>query len=248
MVLCFVSSNNRSNVIYLEDSRPLNVFDKDLLNIFCANVAVALDNLKLANELERTQKEVVERIGAVAETRSEETGNHVRRVAEYCYMLARAAGMDEAEAQMLKEAAPMHDIGKVGIPDSILNKPGKLTPEEFETMKKHAELGKKLLSNSKSRLLDASAVVAHEHHERWDGDGYPRGLKGDEIHIYGRITAIADVFDAIGSPRCYKKAWHVDRVRAYLKEQRDRQFDPELVDRFLECWEEILEIRERFKD
>ncbi|MCL2830910.1 MAG: DUF3369 domain-containing protein [Betaproteobacteria bacterium] len=247
IVLCFMSSNNRG-VIYLENSFALNVFDKDLLNLFCANVSVALDNLKLANELERTQREVVERIGAVAETRSEETGNHVRRVAEYCYLLAQAVGMDEAEAQMLKEAAPMHDIGKVGIPDSILNKPGKLSAEEFEIMKKHAELGKKLLSNSKSRLLDASAIVAYEHHECWDGSGYPRGLKGTEIHIYGRITAIADVFDALGSPRCYKGAWTIDKVFAYMYEQRERQFDPDLVDRFLEHREKILEIRESFKD
>lgn len=248
MVLCFRSGTNRCNVIYLEGSRVLNVFDKDLLNIFCANVAVALDNLKLANELERTQKEVVERIGAVAETRSEETGNHVRRVAEYCYLLARAIGMDESEARMLKEAAPMHDIGKVGIPDSILNKPGKLDDKEFEVMKKHVDIGKKLLSDSKSRLLDASAIVAYEHHERWDGHGYPRGLQGEEIHVYGRITAIADVFDALGSPRCYKEAWKIDRVFAYMQEQRGKQFDPALIDCLFKHQAEIMEIRESFKD
>jgi response regulator RpfG family c-di-GMP phosphodiesterase len=248
MALCFGSASNHCNVIYLEGSCALNVFDEDILNIFCANVAVALDNLNLANELERTQKEVVERIGAVAETRSEETGNHVRRVAEYCYVLAQAIGMDEEEAQMLREAAPMHDIGKVGIPDSILNKQGELTDEEFEIMKRHTEIGMKLLSNSKSRLLDASAIVAYEHHERWDGLGYPRGLKGEEIHIYGRITAIADVFDALGSPRCYKEAWVIDEVFAYMQEQRGKQFEPKLVDCFLAQRTAIAAIRESFKD
>jgi response regulator RpfG family c-di-GMP phosphodiesterase len=240
--------NRRKNIIYLENARELSVFDKDLLNIFCSNVAVAFDNIHLAEELEHTQKEVVERISAVAETRSEETGNHVRRVAEYGYLLARLSGMDEAEAQILREAAPMHDIGKVGIPDSILNKPGRLTPEEFDIMKRHTEIGKKLLSNSNSHLLDVSAIVAHEHHERYDGKGYPRGLAGEEIHIYGRITAIADVFDALGNARCYKPAWDIDKVFDYMREQRGRQFDPALIDLFLEHEKEVLEIRESFKD
>ena len=248
LVLFFLSRGGGGNIVYVDGASELNVFDKDLLNIFCANVAVAFNNIRLAHELERTQKEVVERIGAVAETRSEETGNHVRRVAEYCHLLSRASGMSEAEAQVLKEAAPMHDIGKVGIPDSILNKPGKLTSEEFEIMKAHAGIGQKLLSGSKSRLLDASAIVAHEHHERYDGTGYPLGLKGKEISIYGRITAIADVFDALGSQRCYKPEWDIDKVFAYMEEQRGKQFDPELIDLFLAHKDEILKIRESFKD
>jgi response regulator RpfG family c-di-GMP phosphodiesterase len=248
MVLFFVSSGRRSNVIYLECTRDLGIFDKDLLNIFCTNVAVAFDNITLSSQLERTQKEVVERIGAVAETRSKETGNHVRRVAQYCYLLARAMGMNEEEATTLREAAPMHDIGKLGTPDSILNKPGKLTDDEFEEMKKHTEIGRALLSGSQSHLLDISAIVAHEHHERYDGKGYPRGLAGGDIHIYGRITAIADVFDALGNVRCYKPAWNIDKVFGYMLEQRGRQFDPVLIDLFLEHKKEVLEIRESFKD
>jgi response regulator RpfG family c-di-GMP phosphodiesterase len=247
-IVLFFWSGGGGNIIYIDGASELNMFDKDLLNIFCSNVVVAFDNISLAYELERTQKEVVERIGAVAETRSEETGNHVRRVAEYCYLLARASGMWEEEAQMLREAAPMHDIGKVGIPDSILNKPGRLTTEEFEIMKRHAEIGKELLSGSNSRLLDISAIVAYEHHERYDGKGYPRGLKGEEIHTYGRITAIADVFDALGSPRSYKQAWPVEEVFNYMMDQRGKQFDPELIDLFLAHKDEILEIRESFKD
>ena len=247
-ILHIQSKGERNDAIYLEGVSNLSVFDKELLHIFCSNVAVAFDNINLACELERTQKEVVERIGAVAETRSVETGNHVRRVAEYCYLLARTHGLAEAEAQMLKEAAPMHDIGKVGIPDSILNKPGKLSAEEFEIMKRHAEIGQKLLSGSQSRLLDLSAVIAFEHHEHFDGKGYPRGLKGDEISLGGRITAIADVFDALSSTRCYKPAWEIPKVFEYMSEQRGKQFDPELIDFFLAYKNEILHIRESFKD
>jgi response regulator RpfG family c-di-GMP phosphodiesterase len=248
IMLFFTYNGSQNNFMYLEGQRELSVFDRDLLDIFCANIAIAFNNIHLAEELERTQKEVVERIGAVAETRSEETGNHVRRVAEYCHLLARACGMSAADAQMLKEAAPMHDIGKVGIPDSILNKPGKLTPEEFEIMKRHVEIGRELLSGSNSRLLDLSAIVAHEHHERYDGKGYPRSIAGEKIHICGRITAIADVFDALGSPRCYKAAWPIEAVFEYMLEQRGRQFDPELIDLLLARKEEVLEIRESFKD
>jgi response regulator RpfG family c-di-GMP phosphodiesterase len=142
----------------------------------------------------------------------------------------------------------MHDIGKVGVPDAILNKPGKLTLEEFDIMKRHAAIGHKLLSGSNSELLDASAIIAYEHHERFDGTGYPQGLRGEDIHIYGRITAIADVFDALGSPRCYKPAWDVDKVFDYMKEQRGRQFDPVLDDLFLAHKDEVLKIRESFRD
>ncbi|MDR1709006.1 MAG: DUF3369 domain-containing protein [Candidatus Accumulibacter sp.] len=249
IVLFFLSAGGCGNIIYLEGgAHELTVFDRDLLDVFCSNVAVAFDNINMAQELERSQKEVVERIGAVAETRSEETGNHVRRVAAYSYLLGRAAGMDETEAQILKEASPMHDIGKVGIPDAILNKPGRLDAEEFEIMKKHAEIGRKLLSGSNSHLLDVSAVVAYEHHERYDGGGYPRGLKGKEISLQGRITAIADVFDALGSPRCYKPAWPIDDVFAYMREQRGKQFDPGLIDLLFAHKDEILVIRESFKD
>ena len=248
VALFFESIDGRSNVIYLEVGRSLGVFEQDLLNIFCANVTVAFDNINLTGELENSQKEVVERIGAVAETRSEETGNHVRRVAHYCHLLGKAAGMSDEEAIIFREAAPMHDIGKVGIPDSILNKPGKLTEKEFEIMKQHSEIGSRLLSGSKSRLLDLSAIVALEHHERYDGGGYPLGLKCDQISLYGRITAIADVFDALGSDRCYKKAWPVDEVFDYLRTQRAKQFDPDLVDLFLAQRGEVLKIRESFKD
>ena len=202
----------------------------------------------LNTEIEETQKEVVFTMGAIGESRSKETGNHVKRVAEYSKILALAYGMDEDEAEMLKQASPMHDIGKVAIPDAILNKPGRFNEEEFEHMKLHAELGYEMLRHSSRALLKAAATVAYEHHEKWAGGGYPRNIKGEEIHIYGRITAVADVFDALGSDRCYKKAWEDEEIFSLFKEQRGKQFDPKLIDLFFENRDAILDVRDRYKD
>jgi len=202
----------------------------------------------LNNEIEETQREVVFTMGAIGESRSKETGNHVKRVAQYSKILALAYGMNEKEADMLKQASPMHDIGKVAIPDAILNKPGSFTDEEFAHMKQHAQLGYEMLKNSKRTLLKAAATVAHEHHERWDGRGYPRGLKGTEIHIYGRITAIADVFDALGSDRCYKKAWDDEKIFKLFHEGHGTQFDPTLVDLFFENIKALQDVRSQYKD
>lgn len=202
----------------------------------------------LEKEIEDTQKEVVFKMGAIGETRSQETGNHVKRVAEYSKILALEYGLSEADAEVLKQASPMHDIGKVGIPDNILKKPGKLDKDEIEIMKTHSKLGYEMLKGSNRPLLKVAAILAHEHHEKWDGSGYPRGLKGEEINIYGRITAIADVFDALGSNRCYKKAWDDEKVFELFRKQRGKHFDPKLVDIFFDKLPLFLEIRDRFKD
>jgi len=202
----------------------------------------------LIQEIEDTQKEVVFTMGSIGESRSKETGNHVKRVAKYSRLLAIYYGLCEDEAKILEQASPMHDIGKVAIADSILNKPARLTKDEFELMKKHAEIGYGMLNYSNRPLLKAATIVAHEHHEKFDGTGYPRGLTGYEIHIYGRITALADVFDALGSDRIYKKAWSDDDIFVHLKEQREKHFDPKLIDIFFEHIDEFLEVREKFKD
>ena len=202
----------------------------------------------LNTEIEETQKEVVFTMGAIGESRSKETGNHVKRVAEYSKLLALHYGLDSREAEILKQASPMHDIGKVAIPDAILNKPGKFNEEEFEYMKRHAEIGYEMLKGSKRELLKAASIVAYEHHEKWDGSGYPRGLKQEEIHIYGRITALADVFDALGSDRCYKEAWSDERIFQLFKEERAKHFDPSLVDLFFKHLDEFLTIRAKFQD
>jgi len=206
------------------------------------------DIYDLQKEIENTQKEVVFTMGAIGETRSKETGNHVKRVAEYSRILARLAGLNELEVNLLADASPMHDIGKVAISDNILHKPGKLTDDEFTIMRHHADIGHKMLAHSTRPLLKIAATIALEHHERWDGNGYPQHLKGEEISIEGRITAIADVFDALGSDRVYKQAWDDEKIFEYFKEQKAKQFDPKLIDIFFENLDQFLLIREQFKD
>ncbi len=202
----------------------------------------------LNEEITDTQKEVVFTMGAIGESRSKETGNHVKRVAEYSKVLALAYGMDEDEAELLRTASPMHDIGKVAIPDSILKKPARLTKEEFDVMKTHTTLGHEMLKHSNRPILHTASIVSYEHHERWDGKGYPQGLKTDETHIYGRITAIADVFDALGSTRVYKPAWDDEKIFSLFKEERGHQFDPKIVDLFFENKEQLIAIRDKFSD
>jgi len=194
-----------------------------------------------------SQKEVILRMGAIAETRSKETGQHVQRVAAYSHLLGQLSGLDKSEVQLIKLASPMHDIGKVAIPDSILKKPGKLTNEEFGTMKDHAQVGYDMLASSKYKILQISAQISLTHHEKWDGSGYPNGLSGEDIPLVGRITAIADVFDALGSDRCYKEAWGLDKILDLFKEQRGKQFDPTLIDVFFANLDQIIEIRDRLK-
>jgi len=204
--------------------------------------------MALKQEIEETQKEIIFTMGAVGESRSKETGNHVKRVAEYSYILAKKYGLDEDECEMLRQASPMHDIGKIAIADSILNKPARFTPEEFEIMKQHAQLGYDMLKHSQRPLLKTAAIVAYEHHEKWNGTGYPNGLAKEDIHIYGRITALADVFDALGSDRVYKKAWDDEKIFKLFKEERGEHFDPKLVDIFFENLDEFLTIRDTLKD
>lgn len=222
--------------------------DLERLTLASTYAAETLISAALAIEIEETQKEVVFTMGAIGESRSKETGNHVKRVAEYSKILALSYGLDEDEAELLKQASPMHDIGKIAIPDSILNKPGRFDENERHIIETHAELGYHMIKNSQRPLLKAAAIVAYEHHEKWDGTGYPRKLKGEEIHIYGRITAVADVFDALGSDRVYKKAWNDADIFKLFKDERGKHFDPKLVDLFFDSIDDILHSREKFKD
>ena len=206
------------------------------------------DIVVLNKDIRETQKEIIFTMGTIGESRSRETGNHVRRVAEYSRLLAEYSGMDRFSAQMLKEASPMHDIGKVGISDAILNKPGRHTPQETEIMRTHAALGYEMLKHSDKELLQIAATISHEHHEKYDGSGYPRGLKGEDISIYARITAVADVFDALGSDRVYKKAWKDEDIFEMLKEQKEKHFDPVLIDIFLNNVDDFKKIRDKYKE
>ncbi len=207
-----------------------------------------IEVIQLNKDIKDTQKEIIFTMGTIGESRSKETGFHVRRVAEYTKLLALHSGMHKYEAELLKQASPMHDIGKIGIPDAILNKPGRLSDEERKVMNTHAQLGFEMLSHSDKELLQMAAIVAYQHHEKWNGSGYPNALKGEEIHIYGRISAIADVFDALGSDRVYKKAWEDEKIFKMFKEESGKHFDPTLIDIFLHHKKEFLEIRDKFKE
>lgn len=244
-----------------------NVKDADYENIQTINrpdelgeISYAIKNMALAiqtneseiaslnEEIISTQKEIIYTMGEIAETRSKETGNHVKRVAEYSKLLALKLGLSEEDAEILKLASPMHDIGKVGIPDSILNKPGRLTPDELVIMKTHASLGYEMLKHSNKRILQTAAIVANEHHEKYDGSGYPQGLKAEDIHIFARITAVADVFDALGSDRCYKKAWDDKKIFQLFKDESGKHFDPKIITVFFENLDAVFSIRDTFKD
>jgi len=229
-------------------AQKVNLFNEEVLHKSDELNEKNRQLIELNKEIMATQSEIINRLGNVSETRSRETAFHVQRVAEYSYLFAKYYGLPEKECLLLKAASPMHDIGKVGIPDGILNKPAKLSEEEFEEMKKHAFLGHEIFKNSKREMLKAASIIAHQHHERWDGNGYPQKLSGKDIHIYGRITTLADVFDALGSERVYKKAWCMEDILDLLKKERGKQFDPDLVDIFLEHLDEFLMVRNSLKD
>jgi HD-GYP domain-containing protein (c-di-GMP phosphodiesterase class II) len=222
--------------------------DLKYLTLAASYAGKSLESVQLHHEIEETQREIIFTMGEIGESRSKETGNHVKRVAEYSYLIAKGLGMDQDECDLIKMASPMHDIGKVAIPDAVLKKPGKLDEEEFKIMQSHTTIGYGLLKNSTRRILKTAAILAHEHHEKWNGKGYPQGLKGKEIHIYGRITAIADVFDALGSERVYKAAWELDRILNLFKEERGHHFDPRVVDVFMKQLPQIIQVRDNYTD
>ena len=249
-VLYFKSGLGKENLLYVShtDFKPLDDVEKNLLDVFSSNAGIAFENAYLKEAREATQEEIVYLLGDAVETRSQETGNHVKRVAEISKLLALAMGVDEEKALRLKSASPLHDLGKIAIPDAILNKNGKLDAEEWEIMKTHAEVGYNMLNDSKHETLQYAAIIAHEHHERWDGEGYPRKLVGDDIHLFGRITAVADVFDALNAVRCYKPAWPMDKIEAYFIEQSGKQFDPKIVTVLFDNIAEIKNICEKLTD
>ncbi len=215
------------------------------LSNIASNVSTAFNNLYLNKEIIDTQKELIETLGETVEKRSKEASHHVKRVAQISYELAKLTGLGEEELIMIRSASPMHDVGKIGIPDAILLKPGKLTEEEFDQMKTHTDIGRDILAHSDRKVLKTASIIAYEHHEKWNGTGYPNGTKGEDIHIYGRITAIADVFDALLHKRCYKDPWPIEKVIDLFKEEKGKHFDPQLVDILLdniEVFKKIVEL------
>ncbi|MBT3136755.1 two-component system response regulator [Alteromonas sp. ALT199] len=206
-------------------------------------------SLVQADELLDSRLQIVQRLGRAAEYKDNETGMHVMRMSHFARELALAYGLSAKQAEILLHAAPMHDIGKIGIADSIMLKPGKLTDEEFATMKHHPEIGAEIIGDcGDSLLLKVAKSVSLTHHEKWDGTGYPKGLVGEDIPIEGRICAIADVFDALTSKRPYKDAWSIEKTVEFLQSQKGKHFEPRLVDLMIEIMPKILDIKATFKD
>jgi response regulator RpfG family c-di-GMP phosphodiesterase len=220
-------------MVYLKTRHRISELDTKLLQVFAVNVGIAFDNIHLNEELADTQAEIILTLSEVVETRSHETGRHVFRVGAYSRLLGELLGLSTQECDLLQMAAPMHDVGKIGIPDAILNKPGRYTSDEFEQMKHHAAMGRNILKGSQRLPLRSAAIIAGQHHEHWDGTGYPLGLLGEEIHIFGRIVAFADVFDALCNSRKYKEAWPVEEVITYVKGRSGTQFDPKIIEAFV---------------
>lgn len=192
--------------------------------------------------------ELVSWMERAVEEHGHESANHLRRVGEYARLLGQFAGLDEEASDLLRRAAPLHDAGKLAIPHDVLDKPGPHTDEESAIMRKHAQLGAEMLARHDSPVLRAAAIIASEHHERWDGSGYPNGWRGEQIHLFGRITALADVFDALTHARIYQSAWPLERTVAYLREESGKRFDPELVDVFLANLDQFVAIHTRLPD
>ncbi len=200
------------------------------------------------SELNETRLEIIRRLGRAAEYKDNETGMHVIRMSKYCQLIALGSGLSEKEADLIMNASPMHDVGKIGIPDEILTKPGPLNDEEWIIMKQHPEIGEKIIGEHSSKILSLACVAALTHHEKYNGKGYPRGLAGEDIPLVGRMVAIADVFDALTSDRPYKKAWPVEDAIKLIKEERGQHFDARLVDAFLEKIEQVLEVKGSYTD
>ncbi len=221
--------------------------NESFINLFLKNLSLSLDNFLLEQDTDEALYEMLSRMSSIVEARDGETGTHVYRVAEISSIIAKAVGFEKSELRDFKIASMMHDVGKIGIRDSVLLKPGKLTDEEFEYIKTHTTIGSKLFNKSNHQLLKFAKQISHYHHEKWNGTGYPDGLVGEEIPIYARIVSITDVFDALSHDRVYKKAWSIEASKTYIIEQRGLMFDPRLVDVFIENFDKIIKVLSHYE-
>ena len=222
--------------------------DAEILMLISNYAASAIENAILYDKIRSTQAKIIQKLASAAEFKDQETSKHTKRVGLYSAILGAAYGLSEHEVHKLELAAPMHDTGKIGIPDRIMLKPDKLDDDEFVIMKTHARIGYQLLYDVEDDYLKTAALISLEHHEKYNGSGYPVGKKGEEISIYGRIVAIADVFDALLSERPYKKAWSFEEALAFLKKERGTHFDPVLIDLFFQNLEKIHHVYEELRD
>jgi response regulator RpfG family c-di-GMP phosphodiesterase len=242
------SSSEKTIILYFKGFSPFLDEDISLIDLFASNTKTSFDNEELRHELDEGQREIVYLLGEAIEQKSKETGNHVRRVSEISRILALELGFSVAESEKIKSASPLHDLGKIGIPDHILHKPGTFTPEEWKIMQSHVDIGYELVRYSNQDILKYAAIISHQHHEKWDGSGYPNGLKGEEINLIGRIASLADVFDALAHDRCYKKAWPMEEVIQFIYDQDGLHFDPKVVSAFKRIQNQIISVNERYKD
>jgi len=240
-VLQLINSMNEKNEAIAFDSQT-----EDLVLSLASQAAVAINNARLTAQIKNAHLDTIFRLAAAAEYRDPDTALHLKRMSRYSSIVAEEMGLNKSEIELIRYSSPMHDVGKIGIPDAILLKPGRLTKEEREVMETHASIGAKLLSQSESNVLKVSESVAGTHHEKFDGTGYPNGLKGEEIPLFGRIVALADVFDALSSKRCYKEAMPFTKVVSIVKEERGRHFDPQVVDAFLKGISRIESVLKQF--
>jgi len=226
-VLQLINSTSGDSVV------PFTEAHQKITSSFSSQAAVSIQNAELTDDLKNAHLDTIFKLSAAAEFRDKETANHIKRVSHYAKLIAQKLGYSKEEAELLFWAVPMHDIGKLGIPDSILQKPGILTPEERKVMEQHCVIGAVVLKDSDAEVLKKSRIVALTHHEKYDGTGYPQGLKGKEIPMEGRIVAIVDVYDALSSKRCYKEPFPEEKVISILEESRGKHFDPDIIDAFI---------------
>lgn len=245
----FPSSGDVLNMVYLEcKGGCASSVDDRLIGLFSRNVSVAVNNVRLNDELVQTKQDVVQRLGEALERREHRAGRHVRRVSEMAALLGRLVGMGEGEVERLRLATPMHDVGKVGIPDAILGKPGPLSEQERAVAQEHSVIGYNLLGGAAESLQGDAAIIAGQHHENWDGSGYPEGLSGEQIHMFARIVALCDVFDTVLHDRVYAEPWSVEDAVAYILKNRGVSFDPSLVDLFRDNLQDFQEIQRLYPD
>jgi len=245
--------NNRGEIIgafqVLNKTRGnFDAEDAEILLIFAEQAATAVENAQLYDEVRAAARDSIFRLAAAAEYKDKDTRNHLERMSHYSAILAEEMGMPHNWVQNIQLASPMHDIGKLGVPDAILKKPGKLEPPERQEIMKHPEYGAEILKNSDNELIQMSERVARSHHEKWDGTGYPLGLKGEQIPIEGRIVALADVFDALTSRRCYKPAFSMQETLHIIREGSGKHFDPKCVDTFFRALPRLVKVMEDFMD
>ncbi len=250
---CFVGQhtptvkNHEESYLYIVTGE-INDISEKYINLFLRNLSLALDSYLMKQDADDALSEILKRVSGIVEVRDGETGNHVVRVSAISCLIAMQVGMEKHEMRDFRIASMMHDVGKIGVKDSVLLKPGRLTPEEFEHIKTHTLIGGRLFENARHPMARMAGAIAMYHHERWNGTGYPCGLAGEEIPVYARIVSIADVFDALTNDRVYKKAWPMHRAKSYLQEQSGEMFDPRLVSVFMENYSQILTICEKYQN